>query len=84
MWLNKFKIALVQKDTDSLEKLLNEIPKFDNIEDMKQASYLFKEAMRLLLTLKDETSSSMRQIKQNINFLNVTASNPANKLDIKL
>ncbi len=84
MWLNKFKIALAQKDTDSLEKLLEEVPKFENIEDAKKASYLLREALELLYTLQDEVSTSMRQIKKNINFLNVSIHDVNPTLDITL
>ena len=83
MWLNKFKIALAQKDTDSIERLLDEVPNFEDIEDAKKASYLFEEALKLFNTLKDETTSSMKQIKRNIDFINVTSSKPSNTLDIK-
>ena len=84
MWLNEFKIALSQKDSSTLDKLINEVPKFKQLEDMKKASYLMREALILLHTLKDETSSSMKQIKKNIDFLNVTMIDSASKLDIKL
>ena len=83
MWHNRFKIALVKKDTDTLQKLLNEMPEFTDVQEMKKASFLVKGALELLHTLKDETSTSMKQIRQNIDFLNVTINNSANKLDIK-
>ena len=84
MWLNKFKIAIVQKDTNTLEKLLDEVPKFDNIEDAKKATYLLKEALALLYSLQDETSTAMRQIKKNIDFLNTTVHDSVGSLDIRL
>lgn len=83
MWLNKLQIAIVEKDTDKLDELLNTLPEFKNKEEMQKASYLLKEAMVLLLKLKGETSASMKQIKKNLEFLNSTQSNPTNKLDIK-
>ncbi|QFR48364.1 hypothetical protein FJR48_00930 [Sulfurimonas lithotrophica] len=83
MWLNKLQIAIVEKDTDKLDELLNTLPEFKNKEEMQKASYLLKEAMVLLLKLKSETSASMKQIKKNLEFLNSTQSNPTNKLDIK-
>ena len=83
MWLNKFKVALAQKDTDSIEKLLDEVPNFEDIEDAKKASFLFEEALKLFNTLKDETAASMKQLKKNIDFVNVTSAKPSNTLDIK-
>ena len=83
MWLNKLQIAIIEKDTDKLEELLETLPEFDNIEQMQKASYLLKAAQELLFTLKDEASLSMKQIKKNLEFLNSTQSKPTSKLDIK-
>lgn len=84
MWINRFKIALVQKDTDLLKNLLDEdISHFKSQKEMHEAMYLFREALELLYTLKDETSSSMKQIKKNIDFLKSTQPQAINKLDIK-
>ena len=83
MWLNKFKIALAQKDIKTIEKLLDETPAFDDVEDAKKASFLLQEALALFNGLKDEASTSMKQIKRNIDFVNVTSSKPSNTLDIK-
>lgn len=83
MWINKFKIALASKNIDALDKLINDIPKFKDNDDIKQAMYLLKEAKELIQTLKDTTSSSMKQIKKNINFLKVTQSQSLSKLDIR-
>jgi len=84
VWLNKFKIALAQKDIDSIERLLDEVPVFDDVEDAKRASFFFEEALVLFNSLKDEASTSMKQIKKNLDFVNATFTKPANILDIKL
>ncbi len=84
MWLNKFKVALVQKDVTSLEKLLDEVPDFSSKSQAQSALYLFKEAIELLHMLKESTSISMKQIKQNIDFLESTQIRPQSTLDIKL
>ena len=83
MWINKFKIALVSKDTAQLKKLLDEIPKFSDKADAVEISCLLKEAVELFNTLKNETSSSMKQIKKNIDFLKSTHIQSSSKLDIK-
>jgi len=83
MWLNKLQIAIIEKNTDKLNELLDIVPEFDNVEDMQKASYLLKEALKLMYELKDETSESMKQIKKNIDFLNSTHNAPKNKLDLK-
>lgn len=83
MWLNELQIAIVEKDTDKLDKLLDSLPEFDNVDDMKKASFLLKEALELLYKLKDDTSESMIRIKKNLDFLKSTHNDPVNKLDIK-
>ncbi len=83
MWLTKIKIAIVEKNIDSLNSLLDETPKFEKIEDMEEAKYLLKEATELVYKLQDETSASMKQIKKNIDFLRSTEAPKANGLDIK-
>ena len=84
MWLTKLKIAVIEKNIDSLNKLLDELPQLDDPQDVKQALYLLREASELLHTLKDEASSSMKKIKTNINFLNSTTANKTSKFDITL
>lgn len=83
MWLTKLKIAIVEKNTDALDKLLDETPKFSDAKEIQEASYLLREASELLHSLKDETALSMKQIKKNISFLNSTQAQPSAKLDIR-
>ena len=83
MWLNKLKIAIVEKNTDALDKLLDEIPKFSDAKEIQEAAYLLREASELLHSLKDETALSMKQIKKNIAFLKSTQVQPSAKLDIR-
>jgi len=83
MWLNSLKIAIIEKNPEALEGLLNEMPSFTNLEDMKSAQALLKEANKFMLELKSATSTSMSQMKKNIDFLNATSMPPSNMLDIK-
>jgi hypothetical protein len=50
---------------------------------MKSAQALLKESLILLYTLKDATTSSMKQLQKNINYLNATQSSTSTRLDIK-
>ena len=84
MWLTKLKIAIVEKNTDSLESLLDDIPELTEKEEVDQAIYLLREATELLYRLQDETKISMGKIKKNIAFLRSTERRKINKLDIKL
>ncbi len=83
MWLTSLKVAIVEKNVQNLEKLINGMPKFDNIKDMESASYLLREAAELIYTLQDETKITMKKIKKNLNFIQSTQAQPANILDIK-
>lgn len=85
MWTNKLKLAIIQKDTDSLIKLLDDVPKFDiadNPKEIEEVMYLLREAVVLLQTLKDETAVSMRQIKNNLSFLKSMQGDVVSKLDV--
>ncbi len=84
MWLNKLKIAIVEKNTDILNELMDTLPQLENSKEIEQALFLIREASELVHTLKDETSLSMKKIKKNIDFLKSTQT-PIKKsiLDIK-
>ena len=84
MWLTKLKIAIIEKNPEALDSLLDDIPELSEAEDIDQAIYLLKEASELLYTLQDETKISMGKIKKNISFLRSTERKTTNKLDIKL
>lgn len=64
MWLNKLQIAIVEKDADKLDELLDQMPEFKDKDEMIKAACLLKEALSLLYSLKDKTSESMKQIKK--------------------
>lgn len=83
MWLTKFKIAIIEKNTNNLYKLMDEVPKLENLEEIEEALYLLKEATTLVSSLKDDTSVSMKQLKRNIDFLKSTQAPRKNQLDIK-
>ena len=83
MWLTNLKIAIVEKNTDRLTELMDDIPQLEKKEDIEQAIYLIKEATELVLTLQDKTSSSMKQMKKNIDFLKSTEHRTSNRLDVR-
>ncbi|MDD3344654.1 MAG: hypothetical protein WC274_04510 [Sulfurimonas sp.] len=87
MWLDKLKIAIVQKDTDSISKLLDDISQIKDakkLEELQEASYLLQEASLLLNSLKDETLNSINQTKKSIDFLGSTDMRNSKGLDIRL
>ncbi len=83
MWLSKLKVALIEKNTDSLGKLLDDIPQLSDAKEAQEAIYLLKEASELLHILKDETVSSMKRIQKNLAFLRSTEIPSSKLLDIK-
>lgn len=83
LWLDKLKIAIIEKDTDSMAKLFKELPEFKSLEEMKEAQALIKESVRLLLALKEESAIIIKQIQKNRNFLKSTQAPQKNKFDIK-
>ncbi len=83
MWLKKLQIAIIEKNTDELDKLLDETPKLASAEDMQKGLCLLKEASVLLSQLKDDTAVTMKQLKKNIEFLESTQAPKTTKFDIK-
>jgi len=84
MWLTELKIAIVEKNPDALEKLLDNIPELKDPEDIQSAIHLLNEASELMQTLKDETASNMKKIEKNLSFLRSTEEKAKSRLDIKL
>lgn len=83
MWLSKLKIAIVEKNTDNLGELMEDIPKLQSKQEIQEAIYLLREASQLMHTLKDETAYSMSQLQKNLKFLRSTEALEPNSLDIK-
>jgi len=85
MWVNKLKLAIIERNTEVLDELLNSIPQFDAQKDAKEieeAMFLLREALILVHTLQDDTVASMRLIKQNIDFLKANQEKPTGSLNI--
>jgi hypothetical protein len=82
VWLKKLKIAVIQKDMAMINHLLEDMPKLENIEDMKQAQFLIEEATSIVQKLKDDTVTSMQQMKKNIDFLKSAIGDTPAKFDI--
>ncbi|HEY9203123.1 MAG TPA: hypothetical protein VIM82_02210 [Sulfurimonas sp.] len=83
MWLNRLKIAIVEKNPDALAKLLDDVPQLQDPKEIEEAIYLLREATSLIERLKDKTKASMKQIKKNLDFLRSTDIPTSKKLDIK-
>ena len=83
VWINKFKIAIAAKDGEAIDKLLSEIPSYEDIDEARNALFLIKEATVVIQNLQNETSLHLRHLKKHIEFLDSTQEPDSSKLDIK-
>jgi len=82
MWLNRFKIALIQKDIPQLEALVDNLPHLEKAEEIDEALNLLAAATTFMTELRDETQTSMIQMQKNIKFLKSTQAPLVSNLDI--
>jgi len=82
MWLKELKIAIVEKNVTTINKLLDMLPSLEDPKEIEEAIYLLKEATSLVQGLKDKTEASMIQMQKNIKFLNSATANKTAKFDI--
>ncbi len=61
-WHTNFKIALNEKDMNTIDKLLNKIPEFKNIEEMRTAYALIENVKQLF-------ENKQLMIQQNMNAM---------------
>jgi len=82
MWLKSLKIAIIEKDINKLNFLMDDLPELHDSEDIESAIFLLKEATSLVQGFQDNTQASMIQMKKNINFLKATQAPVSGTLDI--
>lgn len=82
MWLQEFKIALIEEDIDKLMELVDADLQFETIEEVQEAMVLIQQAEKLFAKLKDETALSLKQLKKSIDFVRSTETPYINRLDI--
>jgi hypothetical protein len=64
MWLEEFKIALVNEDIEAIEALADKVPaEFKNIEEALQAQTLVGEAINLIQKSKAALSKEFEKLK---------------------
>jgi len=69
LWIKELKLAIINDDLKTLDKLLSSIPEFDNLEDAKLAQNLIKEASLSLMEKRDKTRAIMQNLKNGKKFL---------------
>lgn len=72
-WAKALQIALVEEDELAMEKLIEELPQFETLEQMKEAAYMMQEVHNFLSKKKNDYASKMLKIKKQKEFLNTTA-----------
>ncbi len=83
MWISNLKIAVIEKNADALNRLMDDVPNLKDEKEIEEAIYLLKEAIALINSLKDDTSVSMKLIKKNLDFLRSSDGLHHSNLDIK-
>lgn len=73
LWIKELKIALVEEDELKIEKLIQGLPQFETIEEMKETAYLMQEAHNFLSAEKDKLAGKLVKIKKQKEFLNTAA-----------
>jgi hypothetical protein len=83
MWLTKLKTALILEDFESLSALLYEMPQFETLQEMEEASYLLAQSKLSLEKNKAQTAHILQQLKNSLNFLKSTQTEPPSSLNLK-
>jgi outer membrane PBP1 activator LpoA protein len=69
-WINRLKIAVIQEDIETATELVKTAPKFQNIQEAKEAKSLIEAAINIAIREKEKTLEAMNKIKQTKKFLN--------------
>ena len=69
-WLDDFKRALIEKDFETIEKLVENIPHFEEVEEQKLVLSLIQEAKREVQKEKDQALKEMQKIQKSKKYIN--------------
>jgi hypothetical protein len=70
-WLSDLKIAIINKEYNTLDSLCTAMPHFSGIEETIEAQALIKEALILVKEEKEKTGESLKKIKKQSLFLSL-------------
>ncbi len=70
-WLTDLKLAIINEELESLEKLGSEIPTFSEDDNLQEALALIKQASKILQAERVSTKRSMENIKKTKEYLQV-------------
>lgn len=84
IWFTNFKKAIILKEFETLDQLINEMPVMDTLIQMEEATYLLHHAKTLLEMEQSATRSSIQQLQNTIDFLKATENTPISSFNLKL
>jgi hypothetical protein len=67
-WINEFKIAVIEKDIEKADELLDKIPRFKEVEQMQTAYALIEEAKKIALKEQEKLRCDMQNLKKSKKF----------------
>ena len=70
-WLNSFKIAIIEEDVQKVDSLLNDVPEFKRIDDMREAFALIGCAKQKFENEQSIIQEKMNKIKKGKKFLSL-------------
>ncbi len=71
-WLDAFTLALIKKEFQSIEKLIETLPAFEDEKSMQHALALIQEALELFKQHKLELRREMQKIRLNQKYIKAT------------
>jgi len=80
-WLNRFKIALIEKDLTRLDRLHREMPALETLAELEEAKMLIRQAMELFQAESLKAKATMEQMKKALNFNKASRSGSRSKFD---
>ena len=82
MWLNDFKVAMLESNVDKLLQLIDNIPKFETIDELEEAKYLIANAYEDAHKEKNKTAKILQELKKSRSFLENSHDTKSYKLDL--
>lgn len=68
-WLNDLKIAVIEENIENINKAIQELPNFQDLDKAKEALSLLEEAMKLVNKEREKVLKTMNKIKKTKEFL---------------
>jgi hypothetical protein len=75
-WLKNFKIAVIEEDSKAVDLLLNDIPNFKKVEDMRLAYSLIGEAKKKFEKEQTTMQKKMNKMQKAKKFLDTQKNEP--------